>query len=129
MNIEEVRKYCISKNYSFETTPFDDNILVYKVGASQQSKMFALIDIMQSNYLILKCDPDYAIELRDIHSEIEPAFHMNKRHWNGVTIDANLSKKMICAMIDHSYALAYGGLSKKIKIELTENKVNSCAKL
>lgn len=122
MNIEEIREYCLSKGYVIETTPFDENTLVYKVGTPQHAKMFALIDILQSNYLILKCEPNEALELRDRHPEIEGAFHMNKRHWNGVFIDGNLPKEMIYTMIDNSYDLVYGGLSRKIKIELNSLK-------
>lgn len=117
MNIEDVREYCISKKYCFETTPFGEDILVYKVGVSDNCKMFALISISRSNYLILKCNPAEAIELREQYSEIEGAFHMNKTHWNGVTIDGNLPKEMIFSMVDNSYNLVYGALPKKIKSE------------
>ena len=121
MNIEEVREYCISKASSLETTPFDEDTLVYKVGTTVQSKMYALISITRNNYLLLKCDPDRAIELRERHSEIEGGFHMNKRHWNGILLDGDLSDELILSMIDDSYNLVYASLPKKIKVECRPN--------
>ena len=117
MNIEDVREYCLSKKYSLETTPFDEDTIVYKVGTSDLYKMFSLISLSRNNYLILKCDPERAIELRDKHSEIEGAFHMNKRHWNGVFIDGGLSDEFICSMIDDSYNLVCATFPKRIKLD------------
>ena len=117
MNIEDVREYCLSKNYSSESTPFDEDTLVYKVGTPELTKMFALTSLSRSNYLLLKCDPERAIELRDKHPEIESAFHMNKRHWNGVIIDGDLSDEFIHSMIDDSYKLVCATFPKRIKLE------------
>ena len=117
MNIEDIREYCLSKKYSLETTPFDEDTIVYKVGTSDLYKIFSLISLSRNNYLILKCDPELAIELRDKHYEIEGAFHMNKRHWNGVFIDGGLSDEFICSMIDDSYNLVCATFPKRIKLE------------
>ena len=78
MNIEEIREYCLSLPMSTEDMPFDDEHLVLRVCG----KIFACIALDRPDYFVLKCDPDYAIELRDSYSEIEPAWHWNKRHWN-----------------------------------------------
>ena len=118
MNIESIRDYCLSKDYCFETTPFGDDTLVYKVGTEQHCKMFALISLSRNNYLILKCDPERAVELREQHSDIEGAFHMNKRYWNGITIDGCLSDEFICSMIDDSYTLIRSAFPKRIKVLL-----------
>ena len=75
-----------------------------KVG-NIKAKMFAVISLDNTNYLCLKCDPDKAIELRDAHSEIEGAFHFNKKHWNGVCLDGNLPDSLIFEMIIDSYNL------------------------
>lgn len=40
--------------------------------------MFALIDLEGANMIALKCNPDYAIELREHYSAIEGAYHFNK---------------------------------------------------
>ena len=75
MNIEEIREYCISKPGVTEGFPFNDTALVFKV----MGKMFALLDLSEDKHGIsLKCDPERAIELRERHSEVTPAYHFNK---------------------------------------------------
>ena len=75
MNIEEIREYCLSKPGVTESLPFNDTALVFKVAG----KMFALLDLSEDQRGIsLKCDPERAIELRERHSEVTPAWHFNK---------------------------------------------------
>jgi predicted DNA-binding protein (MmcQ/YjbR family) len=47
MNIEAYRNYCIAKKGVTESFPFDDRVLVFKVGG----KMFALIDIEDLDFV------------------------------------------------------------------------------
>ena len=75
MNIEEIREYCIAKPGVTEGFPFNDTALVFKVAG----KMFALLDLSEdSRGISLKCDPELAIELREQHPEVTPAWHFNK---------------------------------------------------
>ena len=75
MNIEEIREYCIANPGVIEGFPFNDTALVFKVAG----KMFALLDLSEdSRGLSLKCDPELAIELREQHPEVTPAWHFNK---------------------------------------------------
>jgi predicted DNA-binding protein (MmcQ/YjbR family) len=75
MNMEEIREYCIAKPLVAESFPFNDTALVFKVAG----KMFALLDLSEdSRGISLKCDPELAIELRERHSEVTPAWHFNK---------------------------------------------------
>ena len=75
MNIEEIREYCLSKPGITEGFPFNDTALVFKV----DGKMFALLDLSaDSRGISLKCDPELAIELREQHPEVTPAWHFNK---------------------------------------------------
>ena len=99
MNIVAFREYCLSLPAVEETLPFDDDTLVYKVGG----RMFALISISSPDHFAVKCNPDRAILLRDRFSEITPAFHLNKRHWNDVSIVGELPNSFIMAEIRHSY--------------------------
>ncbi|PKP28987.1 MAG: MmcQ-like protein [Bacteroidetes bacterium HGW-Bacteroidetes-18] len=110
MNIEEFRDYCLSKNHVTESFPFDEETLVFKVAG----KMFALAGLKNHPATVnLKCDPEKALELREEHDEIAPGFHMNKMHWNTITIDGNLSHKLIMELTDDSYNLVVKGLPKK----------------
>ncbi len=102
MNVEEVREYCISKQGVTESFPFNETALVFKVGG----KMFALLDLSEEGRGIsLKCDPERAIDLRDQHPELTPAWHFNKTHWNGVDLKGGLPGELILELIDHSYDL------------------------
>ncbi len=115
MNIEYVREYCLSKKGTSESFPFDESTLVFKV----LDKMFALAGLdripMQIN---LKCDPEYALELRDEYEDIIGGYHMSKKHWNTVVIEGDLEDKFILELIDHSYDLVVNAFSKKKKLEL-----------
>ena len=95
--------------------PFGPDVLVYKVGG----KMFALATPDEFPHSVnLKCDPERAEELRDRYEEIQPGFHMNKRHWNTVTLGGRVPTKLIKEMIDHSYALVVSSLTRKVRAEL-----------
>ena len=116
MNIEQLRHYCISKKGVTEDFPFDADTLVFKV----LGKMFALIGLEKwetgQKNINLKCDPDYAEELRGEYDAISPGYHMSKKHWN--TIDLSLdeiSHKFLTELIDHSYDLVVKGMPKKVR--------------
>ena len=104
MNIETIREYCISKKGVTEGFPFGEDTLVFKKGG----KIFALANLDGDLSLNLKCDPDYAIELREKYPSVTPGYHMNKKHWNTVNIDGSVPDKEILSWIDHSYNLIKG---------------------
>lgn len=117
MNIEEARAFCIRLPHVTESFPFDETTLVFKVG----SKMFGYIPLeFSSPYLVLKCDPDRAIQLRERYEAVEGAYHMNKTHWNGIYLDRDLGKKEIYELIQHAYDLVYQRLTKKEKEQLSK---------
>lgn len=116
MNIEEFREYCIQKPGVTEEFPFDEETLVFKV----MGKMFALTNLVGDWNLALKCDPEWAIELREQFPAIRPGYHMNKVHWNTVAMDGSLSQKLILELIDHSYQLVVAKLPGKLKGELDQ---------
>lgn len=99
MNIEEIREYCLSKPEVTEGFPFDDSSLVFKV----MDKMFALLPLELNDRISLKCDPERAVELREAYRGIEGAYHFNKKYWNSVRLDADVSDEFIKELIDHSY--------------------------
>ncbi|MBX2841603.1 MAG: MmcQ/YjbR family DNA-binding protein [Flammeovirgaceae bacterium] len=115
MNIEEYRDYCLKKNGVIEETPFDEITLVFKV----MGKMFALTDIVNFESINLKCDPEEAVALREKYDTVLPGYHMNKKHWNTIKIDGELSDNELKHWIDHSYNLVVSKLSKKLQEELT----------
>jgi len=101
MNIETIREYCISKKGVTEGFPFGEDTLVFKVNG----KIFALANLDGELSINLKCDPAFAIELRELYSSVTPGYHMNKKHWNTVILDGSVPDKEIFEWIDHSYDL------------------------
>ena len=114
MNIEELREFCLSLKGAEESMPFDDEVLVFSI----KGKMFCLTGISNYEFIILKCDPEEAIELRERHPEVSPGYHMNKKHWNSIRTDGSISDKLFREWIRKSYDLAVAGLPKKIRQEL-----------
>ncbi|MCO6494071.1 MAG: MmcQ/YjbR family DNA-binding protein [Bacteroidetes bacterium] len=100
MDIETFRDYCLSKEFVNEELPFGPDFLVYKVN----KKIFALCNINTFEGINLKCNPEYAIELREEYPDgVLPGYHMNKKHWN--TVMTFMPDRLIFELIDHSYAL------------------------
>src|SRR5437773_11077145 len=102
MDLADFREYCLRKPDAIEETPFGPDVLVFKIGG----KMFALAALDEVPPTVnLKCDPDLALELRDRYEQVRPGYHMNKKHWNTVDIEAGIPDVEIRKMIDHSSEL------------------------
>ncbi len=110
VDIETFREYCLNKAQVTEGAPFGEDVLVFKVG----SKIFALAALDEVPPRVnLKCDPDRALELRDRFEEVQPGYHMNKKHWNTVMIEGAVPRRELESMIDHSYELVVASLPRK----------------
>lgn len=115
MHIEALRHYCLAKSSVTESFPFDEETLVFKVAG----KMFALISLSNPTTVNLKCEPTYALELREQHPEaVRPGWHMSKKHWNTVALDHGLPGRLIQHLIDHSYEQVVAGLPKAVRAQL-----------
>ena len=118
MNLETFYEYCLSKKGVTEHFPFDEETLVFKVGG----KMFALSSLNQwekaTPSVNLKCNPEYAEELRAQYDDIKPGWHMSKIHWNTIEINRDVPDSLIKELIDHSYDLVFKSLTKKLQIEI-----------
>jgi predicted DNA-binding protein (MmcQ/YjbR family) len=112
MNIENLREYCLGKPGVEETLPFGPDILVYKVA----DKMFLLTSLDEERLSFnVKCDPDFAIELREQYPCVQPGYHMNKKHWNTIIVDGSVPSKQLKEWIDHSYDLVANRAPRKTK--------------
>jgi predicted DNA-binding protein (MmcQ/YjbR family) len=115
MDLEKFREYCLSKIAATESMPFGEGVLVFKVAG----KMFALAALDEIPTTVnLKCNPDLAFALRDQYDQVQPGYHMNKKHWNTVEIDSGIPDAELRKMIDHSYELVVQGLPKKARGKL-----------
>ncbi|MFI7415475.1 MmcQ/YjbR family DNA-binding protein [Streptomyces sp. NPDC049627] len=116
MSPEELRDFCLSFNAAVEDFPFSPEISVFKV----QGKMFALSWLDARPLKVnLKCDPEDAVRLRTEHPGlIAPGYHMNKRHWNTVTVDGDLPDRLLRELIEDSYDLVVATLPKATRLRL-----------
>ena len=117
MNIEEVRDYCLSLPHTTEDFPFDETTLAFRI----EGKIFAMIDLENTQWFVLKCEPEYAIELRDKYPEISGAWHMNKKYWNQLNLFGTLHNELIKNLICHSYNEVIKKLPHKVKDEKNIN--------
>ena len=102
MNIEELRNYALSLEEVMESFPFGEDTLVFKI----QDKIFLLASLSAEIFNFnVKCNPEYAEELREQFPCITPGYHMNKKHWNTVVVDGTLSKQQLKDFIYDSYCL------------------------
>jgi predicted DNA-binding protein (MmcQ/YjbR family) len=114
MNIERAREYFLSLPQVTEDFPFDETTLVFRIGG----KIFAMLDLENTEWFVLKCQPEYAIELRERYPDIAPAWHMNKKHWNQLNLYGNLPDDLVQALIQHSYDEVVKKMSKKQRLAL-----------
>ena len=71
----------------------------------------------------VKCDPEWRDFWRCAYQSVLPAYHMNKEHWNSVRPDGNVPDELLKDLLDKSYGLVLGGLSKKKQKEILEDVV------
>lgn len=112
MNEKQLTDYLLSKPEAVQDYPFGPDVAVYKI----HNKMFALVGYDNQQLRVnLKCDPNEAIQLRDVFDCVLPGYHMNKKHWNTVVLDGSLPNGEIERMIDNSYRLVVKGLPKAVR--------------
>lgn len=112
MNFQQLDTYIRAKQGVTFDYPFDEKVRVYRIA----EKMFALTSEDRPISVNLKCDPIYALELRSLYEGIIAGYHMNKKHWNTVTVeDSDVDDETVEELIDHSYDLVLDKLTKKQK--------------
>jgi predicted DNA-binding protein (MmcQ/YjbR family) len=112
MQLHDLQQDLLAKTGASEETPFGPDTLVYKVGG----KMFALVGWNETPLRVsLKCRPAHALELRAEYAAVQPGYHLNKEHWNTVTLDGSVPAAVVAQMIDESYTLVVRGLPKRLR--------------
>lgn len=110
MKPDELRAACLALPGTCEDFPFGDAVSVFKVAG----KMFALCRLQRIPLqLSVKCEPEMALALRSAYSAIRPGYHLNKRHWNTITLDGSLPDNLVLEMLEDSYGLVVDSLPKK----------------
>lgn len=90
MNIEEVRKYCLSLPDTEEAMPYGKDWDAFRVGG----KIFLHICLeVPIPTIAVKLLPERGEELREEYNAFSPAFHLNKKHWNDIFIEGSFTLK------------------------------------
>lgn len=119
MDLNELREFCLAKRGTTEEFPFDKDTLVFKV----MGKMYALLPLERwergEPSINLKCDPDYALELRASYPGITGGYHMSKTHWNTLNLEnGDIPVSMVYKLVDHSYEMVVKGMPARLRKEL-----------
>jgi predicted DNA-binding protein (MmcQ/YjbR family) len=110
-----LRELCLSFPGAEETFPFGPQTSVFKV----EGKMFALSALRSRPLSVsLKCEPGLAEELRHMHPEVQPGWHLNKRHWNTVALEGALPAELVRDLVEDSYDLVVSALPRARRIAL-----------
>ena len=105
MDRDAVLARCRSLPGATEGYPFGEGALVFKVGG----KMFAIVG---ATSVSLKCDPSYAVAVREEYAAVTAGYHLDKRHWNTVELDGSVPPELLADWIEDSYELVVAGLPR-----------------
>ena len=87
---------------------------LYKV----KGKMFAILATRGAAAVSLKCDPHLAEILRERYAGVGHRYHLDRRHWISVTLDADVPAPEIVRLVDQSYDLVRANLTRAQRAEL-----------
>jgi predicted DNA-binding protein (MmcQ/YjbR family) len=115
MEASELRRWCLEHAGAIEDFPFGPETSVFKVGG----KMFALSALDREPLDVsVKCEPELAEQLRHTHAAIRPGYHLNKRHWNTITLDGSVPDALVRDLVEDSYDLVVSALPKRVREQL-----------
>ena len=115
MDLTNLRSHCRANPGVTEEHPFGPGALVMKV----RGKIFAIIGEDENPLTVsLKCEPEIALVLRSSYGSVQPGYHLNKRHWNTVTLDGTIDDRHVLQWVDDSYDLVRAGLPARIRDQI-----------
>jgi len=114
---EDLRRRLAALPGAAEEYPFGLDVRVFKVGG----KIFAITGPDDAPASVsLKGDPEDNEADRAEYPAVRPGYHMNKRHWNTVTLDGSVPDEVLTEMIQASYAIVVSGLTRAARASLLE---------
>lgn len=115
MNLESVRKYCLSFAHATEQVQWGNDLL-FKVAG----KMFAVAPLEPAPvFLSFKCTPENFAELIE-RPGIRPAAYMARNHWISLEREDALPGRETKELLKQSYDLVFSKLPKKVQSELSK---------
>jgi predicted DNA-binding protein (MmcQ/YjbR family) len=116
MDIDRVRKYCMSMPHATESLQWGDD-LVFKIGG----KMFAALVLKPARiWLSFKCTPEEFAELTE-RAGVIPAPYAARYHWIALETRDALGAEELQRLLRNSYAMVLGKLPKKTRAVLTQD--------
>jgi len=114
VNIDWVRKYCMSMPHATEAVQWGDD-LVFKIGG----KMFAVLVLIPAKvWLSFKCTPEEFAELTE-RTGIIPAPYSARYYWVALETQEALSVAELERLLRQSYSLVVEKLPKKARAALS----------
>ena len=117
MNVEDLRDYCLSLKAVKENMPWKEPQYSMLVTFSIGGKWFCLLD-PEKKFIDVKSDPERIQDILAHYKGAFPAWHMNKEHWIGITLDSDIPDQLIKELLEEGYKAVASSLPKKIKEEL-----------
>lgn len=113
MDIEAIRKYCLSLPHSTEGMQWGDNLL-FRIG----EKIFTIVALDQTPpQLSFKCTPEEFAELVE-REGIIPAPYMARNHWVLLQRPDAVPRAELKRLIRDSYDMVAAKLPKRVRVEL-----------
>jgi len=111
--------YCLSKKGVEKDYKLGWDATRYMI----KGKMFVLQggDKEGKPIVTVKLEPTLGEFLRQQFKDIVPGYYMNKEHWNSLYLEGEVPDEVLKDMIDQSYSLVLGSLSKKVQKEILES--------
>ena len=110
MRPSDLRRHCLAHPGAVEEFPFTPHHSVFKVAG----KMFALSALRRRPLQVsVKCEPELALQFRASYESIDAGWHLNKRHWNTITLGGDAPDRLVRDMIEDSYDLVVAGLPRR----------------
>ena len=99
---DELKAWCLEMPLAEETFPFNPEASVFKIAG----KVFAITRLSGEPLDVsVKCEPELGETLRETHESIVPGYHLNKRHWITVTLNADVDDALVRDLVRDSYDL------------------------
>jgi predicted DNA-binding protein (MmcQ/YjbR family) len=115
MDAGALRSLCLGFAGAVEERPFGPETTTFKVAG----KIFAISALEREPLTVsLKCEPELVPDLRAAYAAIAPGYHLDKRHWNTVTLDGSLPDDFVRDLVEDSYDLVVSKLPKRVQAEL-----------
>ena len=114
MDIESVRKFCLSLPHTDEIVQWENDLL-FRIGG----KMFAVVALEPSHGVVMsfKCTPEKFAELIE-RDGIIPAPYVARYHWVGFERYDAMGDRELKELLKISYQLVLDKLPKKIRAGL-----------